>query len=176
MSTKADIIKMIRDEWAQRSANAELDLALGTMVRLAASTEFNLQGTIRLLVGGEYTSLVTSAMPASGMIDAIKRILDVGAVDATRASELAEVLTRCRAAFQQRNRYVHGMRLAATNNAVILTNNRRNGMFDPHAMDQEAILELAAEFAFLGHEISTWTYRLFVLDAEGNDDDEAPTP
>ncbi|WP_194838739.1 hypothetical protein [Nocardia sp. XZ_19_369] len=176
MSTKADIIKTIRDNWAEHRLHAEMDLALGAMVRAAASAEFSLQGTIRTMVGGEYASLVTAAMPASSMIDAIKRILDVGAVGVAQAEELAEILNRCRAAFQQRNKYVHGMRLSATNNAFILTNNRRNGMFDRHEMDPEALLELAAEFAVLGHEISTWTYQVFVLDREEDNDDDSPVP
>ncbi|WP_458691259.1 hypothetical protein [Nocardia tengchongensis] len=171
MTTKAEIISMIRDDWAKQSANTELDLALGTMVRFAAKTEFELQGTIRLLVGGEYASLVTSGMQASSMIDAIKRILDVGAVDPAQADELINVIGLCRTAFRERNKYVHGMRLAATENAIVLTNNRRNGLFDHHVMDPEIILDLAADFVTLAQTLSDWSFKVFYRD---EDDEEQP--
>ncbi|WP_328413898.1 hypothetical protein OG542_26255 [Streptomyces violaceus] len=82
----------------------ELDLALGFMAHQAATLEFFLHQTVRRLVGGRYATLMTAGIQGSGLLDAIKRIMAVGAVSEEAVREMADMSGKCRVAFRERNK------------------------------------------------------------------------
>ncbi|WP_458076331.1 hypothetical protein [Streptomyces sp. EMB26] len=142
--------------WEANPEQKELDLALGFMVHQAASLEFFLHQTVRRLVGGRYATLVTAGLQASGLLDAIKRILDVGAVSEEAAREMIEMSGKCRTAFRERNKYVHGIRVINTEHSEVWTNNRRDGGIDQNPMQAEKLMELGADFAMLSAQVTDW--------------------
>ncbi|MFE5734366.1 hypothetical protein ACFQ7A_26070 [Streptomyces sp. NPDC056528] len=150
--------------WQARPDQRELDLALGFMVRHAATLEFFLHQTVRRLVGGQFAPLVTAGMQASSLLDAAKRIIDAGAVPEKAAEEMTAISARCRAAFKERNKYVHGVRVIGASNSEVWTNNRRNGLVDQHPLEVENLMKLGADFARLSGQVSEWSRR--VLDGE----------
>ncbi|MFF7172275.1 hypothetical protein ACIP8U_44345 [Streptomyces pseudovenezuelae] len=158
MSERRDV-DQYRRLWEVNPEQKELDLALGFMVHQAASLEFFLHQAVRRLVGGRYAILVTVGLQASGLLDAIKRIMDVGAVSEEAAQEMTEMSGQCRAAFRERNKYVHGMRVIGTENSEVWTNNRRDGSIDQHPMQAEKLMELGADFARLSAQVTDWYRR-----------------
>ncbi|WP_328561018.1 hypothetical protein [Streptomyces coelicoflavus] len=155
MAERRDVTQY-RRLWEVNPEQKELDLALGFMVHQAATLEFFLHQTVRRLVGGQYATLVTAGMQASGLLDAIKRITGVGAVSEEAAREMAEMAGKCRVAFRERNKYVHGIRVINTENSEVWTNNRRDGGIDQHPMHAEKLMELGADFAKLGSQVTDW--------------------
>ncbi|MFD5908109.1 hypothetical protein ACFWHL_05280 [Streptomyces massasporeus] len=155
MAERRDV-DQYRRLWEVNPEQKELDLALGFMVHQAASLEFFLHQTVRRLVGGRYAILVTAGLQASGLLDAIKRIMDVGAVSEEATQEMTEMSGKCRAAFRERNKYVHGMRVIGTENSEVWTNSRRDGGIDQHPMQAEKLMELGADFARLSAQVTDW--------------------
>ncbi|MEV3910898.1 hypothetical protein [Streptomyces canus] len=149
-------VEVHRRQWEVRPEQRDLDLALGFMVRQAAMLEFFLHQTVRRLVGGQFAPLVTAGMQASGLLDAVKRITDVGAVSDEAAQEMTEMAGRCRTAFRERNKYVHGVRVIGAENSEVWTNNRRNGNVDQHPLEADKLMELGADFARLSSQLSEW--------------------
>ncbi|MFJ8905030.1 hypothetical protein ACIRIU_08530 [Streptomyces sp. NPDC102351] len=149
-------VEALRRHWQANPEQQELDLALGFMVRQAATVEFFLHQTVRRLVGGRHAALVTLSMQASGLLDAIKRIIDVGAVSEEAAEEMAEISRKCRIAFKERNKHVHGVRMIGTGASEIWTNNRRNGGIDQHPVEAEKLVELGIDLARLEFQLSEW--------------------
>jgi hypothetical protein len=155
MAERRDVAQY-RRLWEMHPEQKELDLALGFMVHQAATLEFFLHQAVRRLVGGRYATLVTAGMQASGLLDAIKRVVDVGAVSEEAAREMAEISGKCRAAFKERNKYVHGIRIVNTENSEVWTNNRRDGGINQHPMQAEKLMELGADFASLSTQVTDW--------------------
>ncbi|GGJ36437.1 hypothetical protein [Streptomyces brasiliensis] len=160
MAERKDI-EAHRRQWQVRPEQRELDLALGFMVRQAATLEFFLHQAVRRLVGGQHAILVTAGMQASSLLDAIKRIIDVGAVSDEAAQEMTEISGKCRIAFKERNRFVHGIRVIGAENSEAWTNNRRNGSIDQHPIEAEQLMELGSDFARLSSQLSDW-YRHYL--------------
>ncbi|MGW5197183.1 hypothetical protein [Streptomyces spiralis] len=145
-----------RRHWEIRPDQKDLDLALGFMVRQAAMLEFFLHQTIRRLVGGQYAILVTAGMQASAVLDAVKRIIDAGAVSEEAAQEMADISGRCRTAFKERNKYVHGLRVIGAESSEVWTNNRKNGGIDQHPLEADRLMALGADFARLSSQVTEW--------------------
>ncbi|MFF4965278.1 hypothetical protein [Streptomyces sp. NPDC001037] len=160
MAERRDV-ETYRQLWEVNPEQKELDLALGFMVHQAASLEFFLHQTVRRLVGGRYATLVTAGMQASSLLDAIKRIVDVGAVSEEAAREMHEMSGKCRTAFRERNKYVHGIRVINTASSEVWTNNRRDGGIDQHPMQAQKLMELGADFAKLSMQVTDW-YRHYI--------------
>jgi hypothetical protein len=145
-----------RRSWDVAPAQKELDLALGFMIRQAAMTEFFLHQAVRHLVGGRYASLVTAGMQATSVLDAIKRIADTGTLSSEATREITEISGKLRRAFQERNKYVHGLRVIGDESSQVWTNNRRNGGIDQHPMEADTLMELGADFSALCGAVMQW--------------------
>lgn len=155
MAERRDV-ELYRRNWEISPDQKDLDLALGFMVRQAGMLEFFLHQTIRRLVEGRYAILVTAGMQASAVLDAVKRIIDVGAVSDEAAHEMAEISGKCRTAFKERNKYVHGLRVIGTGSSEVWTNNRKNGGIDQHPLEADRLMALGADFARLSSQVTEW--------------------
>ncbi|MFD9992063.1 hypothetical protein ACFWXT_29585, partial [Bacillus cereus] len=105
----------------------------------AGMFEFFLHQLVRVLMGGKYSSLVTAAMQPIGLLDAIKRVCDAGAVDEVGRQELAGFISRSKTAFNERNKYVHGLRMHGEG-LELWTNNRRRGGFDTMPLEAQRLM------------------------------------
>ncbi|WP_338773329.1 hypothetical protein V7968_17690 [Nocardia vulneris] len=144
-----------RRQWEAFPEEKELDLALGLMVHQAGMFEFFLHQLIRNLMEGKYAALTTAAMQPVAVLDAIKRICDAGAVNEAGREQIADFVPRGKAAFGERNKYVHGLRMHG-DSLELWTNNRRSGGFDSMPLESERLMSLARKFGSLSGEIFDW--------------------
>jgi hypothetical protein len=135
---------------------AQLDRALGYMVRRAAMTEFFLQQTIKELIRSRYAPLVTASLPAAAALDAIQRIVDTGGFGDETPKEFRRIADIARAAFGERNKYVHGVRIAIEDRDLLLIRNRRKGGFDGLMAEVDELDRLGEEFRQLSGMIVEW--------------------
>jgi hypothetical protein len=135
---------------------AQLDCALGYMVRRAAMTEFFLQQTIKELIRSRYAPLVTASLPATAALDAIQRIVDVGNFGNEASWEFKRIADIARVAFGERNKYVHGIRIAVEGQDVLLIRNRKKGGFDRFMAEVDGLGQLGEEFGQLSAMIVEW--------------------
>jgi hypothetical protein len=147
------------DTDAVSDRQAQLDGALGYMVRRAAMTEFFLHQAIKKLIRSRYTSLVTASLSASGALDLIQRIVDAAGFGQEASQELKRIVDIARAAFTERNRYVHGVRVIVEDQDILLIRNRRKGGLDRLTTEVDELRQLGEEFGQLSGMIVDWTQR-----------------
>src|SRR6266700_1336218 len=135
---------------------AQLDCALGYMVRRAAMTEFFLQQTIKELIRSRYAPLVTASLPATAALDAIQRIVDVGSFGDEAPKEFRRIADSARVAFGERNKYVHGVRIAVDDQDLLLIRNRKKGGFDGFMAEVDKLDQLGEKFRQLSGIIVEW--------------------
>ncbi len=135
---------------------AQLDRALGYMVRRAAMTEFFLQQTIKELIRSRYAPLVTASLPATAALDAIQRIVDVGSFGDEAPKEFRRIADSARVAFGERNKYVHGVRIAVDDQDLLLIRNRKKGGFVGFMAEVDKLDQLGEKFRQLSGIIVEW--------------------
>ncbi|MFE2086129.1 hypothetical protein [Streptomyces sp. NPDC059460] len=143
--------------WEIDPEQKELDLALGFMIRQAATAEFFLHQTVRRLVGGKFASLVTASMQASAVLDAIKRILDAGELGDEAIREMTQIIAKFRSAFEERNKHVHGFRIVGEEGKEVWSSNRRHGGFKREIIEADALMELGSDFSLAAGALTVWT-------------------
>lgn len=149
-------IETHRRMWEIDPEQKELDLALGFMIRQAATAEFFLHQTVRRLVGGKFASLVTASMQASAVLDVIKRIVAAGELDGEAIREMTQILGDFRRAFEERNKHVHGFRIVGEEGKEVWSSNRRDGGFKREIIEANALMELGSDFSLTTGALTSW--------------------
>jgi hypothetical protein len=139
------------------SDNDELCLALGHMVQGAASLEFMLRLLASGLSESSHGSLIMAGESASQLI-VLSLALAEKQETPERVASLKTILNECKAAFERRNQYVHGLWTVSheTREWSTMRSRRNRDDWQQVAAKAEDLHDLDETFSRLYHRISDW--------------------
>jgi hypothetical protein len=106
-------------------ADAHLLMALGALVQSASRIEYQLRRAFVTLAGGDHSALVAAGQTSEWLMNMILAVADARSdLAGEPMSALKALISRCRAALQQRHVYIHSLWGTTPNRGPRLTQTR----------------------------------------------------
>jgi hypothetical protein len=148
--------------------------ALGLIVEHSATMESTLRSAFCSLVGSKYATIVAGGQPVGWLIEQCKALADANLeIDSAQRDDIKAALESCRAANEQRNSLVHGVKTASRmSDGSLQTIRSRRGNREPMvepwtpATIREVAVQLAkADLQLFGAMQRAVSSKLMVMDS-----------